>query len=394
MKSKVIITAIIIFNLHFSICQAQDIYTPVLTQIEQNSSELRALRQRADAEVAANHTGLAPANPTVEAGHLWGVPSEVGPRIDFAVRQEFDFPTVYVWQRRLAAVRDSSAEYQYRYGRQQLLLAAKQACIRLIYGNALVSLCRADAERARLVAEAYDKMLQQGSATQLESNRARLGLTTAETALATAEMERDRCRAELQSLNGGVPIAFDHSDFPVAALPTDTAIWLSSMLSADPMLATARSESNAAQSSFKLTRSKNLPRWSVGYMGEFVEGNTFHGITFGLSLPIWQNTGRVRQARLAAQATETQTAALRERQLSKRQSQLREALRLSALATQIESSLPIADADLLHRAFLAGELPLTDYLIEQSLLTTAHVRRLATLRDFHILMSELNVHNL
>lgn len=121
-----------------------------------------------------------------------------------AERQEFDSPTVYVWQRRLAAVRDSSAEYQYCYGRQQILLAAKQTCIRLIYGNAIVALRLADAERARQVAEAYDKMLQQGGATQLEVNRVRLGQTTTEAALAEAEMERDRCRAELQALNGGV----------------------------------------------------------------------------------------------------------------------------------------------------------------------------------------------
>ena len=66
--------------------------------------------------------------------------SAVGPRIDIAVQQELDFPTVYHLQRQLTAVRDSSTEYQYRYGRQQLLLATKQTCIRLIYGNALVAL--------------------------------------------------------------------------------------------------------------------------------------------------------------------------------------------------------------------------------------------------------------
>ena len=68
--------------------------------------------------------------------------SAVGPRVDVAVRQEFDFPTVYRLQRQLA--------------------------------------------------EAYDRMLQQGNANQLEANRARLSLTTAEAALAEAEAERDR----------------------------------------------------------------------------------------------------------------------------------------------------------------------------------------------------------
>ncbi len=369
---------------------AQDPYTPVLLQIEQHSHDLRALRQRADAEVAAHHTGLAPANPTVEAGYLWGLPSAVEPRIDVAVQQEFDFPTVYRLQRQLAAVRDSSAEYQYRYGRQQLLLAAKQTCIRLIYGNALVALRRADADRARQLSEAYDKKLQQGNANQLEANRARLNLTTAEAALAEAEVERDRCRAELRTLNGGVPVPFDCAVFPSEPLPTDTAAWLS----LDPSLATVRSESDIAQHTVRLTRAQTLPRWSLGYMGEFVEGNTFQGITLGLSLPLWQNAGRVRQAQLSAQAIQTQADALRQHLSTKRQAQLQEAHRLATLAEQIDSLLPTTDADLLNRAFLAGELPLTDYLLEQSLQTSARIRLLATLRDLHLIIAELNAYKL
>ena len=388
MKKRVFIATIIsILNVQISF--SQEVYTPVLEQIERNSTELRALRQRADAEVAAHHTGLAPDNPTVEAGYLWGMPSAVGPRIDVAVRQEFDFPTVYVWQRRLAAVRDSSAEYQYRYGRQQILLAAKQTCIRLIYSNAIVALRRADADRARQMAEAYDKMLQQGGATQLEVNRARLVLTTTESALAEAEMERDRCRAELQALNGGVLLQFDCAEFPVAVLPVDTAAWLSSVSAADPSLAIARVENDAAQSAVSLARSRTLPRWSIGYMGEFVEGNTFQGVTFGLSLPLWGNIGRVRQARLNAEAVQSHGDAIRLQLSSRYRSLLQEAQRLVALIAQMDSTLPTADADLLHRAFLAGELSLTDYLLEQSLSSSALARRLAAQCDLHQLLAEM-----
>lgn len=393
MKKRVFIATIIsILNVQFSF--SQEVYTPVLEQIKRNSTELRALRQRADAEVAAHHTGLAPDNPTVEAGYLWGMPSSVGQRIDVAVRQEFDFPTVYVWQRRLAAVQDSSAEYQYRYGRQQILLAAKQTCIRLIYSNAIVALRRADADRARQMSEAYNKMLQQGNANQLEANRARLSLTTAEATLAEAEVERDRCLAELQTLNGGVPVQFDCAEFPVAVLPVDTAAWLSSVSAADPSLAIARVESDAAQSAVSLARSRTLPRWSIGYMGEFVEDNTFQGVTFGLSLPLWGNTGRMRQAQLCAQALQTQADAQRLHLSTKRQYQLQEARRLAVLAAQIDSTLPATDADLLCRAFLAGELPLTDYLLELSLQTSARVSRLAILRNLHLLLAELNAHRL
>ena len=49
----------------------QDIYLPVLQQIEQNSTTLNALKEQLEAQKIGNKTGLTPANPEVEFGYLW-----------------------------------------------------------------------------------------------------------------------------------------------------------------------------------------------------------------------------------------------------------------------------------------------------------------------------------
>ena len=190
-------------------------------------------------------------------------------------------------------------------------------------------------------------------------------------------------------LNGGVLLQFDCAEFPVAVLPVDTAAWLSAVSAVNPSLAIARVENDAAQSAVSLARSRTLPRWSIGYMGEFVEGNTFQGVTFGLSLPLWGNIGRVRQARLNAESVQSHGDAIRLQLSSRYRSLLQEAQRLVALIAQMDSTLPTADADLLHRAFLAGELSLTDYLLEQSLSSSALARRLAAQRDLHQILAEM-----
>ena len=73
---------------------AQDIYTPVLEQVEAGSSRLAALREQLSAEQLSYKTGLTPADPIVDGGCLFGSPSTIGNRKDLSIRQQLDFPTV------------------------------------------------------------------------------------------------------------------------------------------------------------------------------------------------------------------------------------------------------------------------------------------------------------
>ena len=54
--------------------RAQDIYTGPLRLVEEGSTMLRALREQALAQKAANHVGLTPPDPEVEFGYFWPNP--------------------------------------------------------------------------------------------------------------------------------------------------------------------------------------------------------------------------------------------------------------------------------------------------------------------------------
>ena len=132
---------------------AQDTFLPVLSQIEQNSTTLQALQKQMEAQKTAYRTGLTPRDPEVQFGYLWGSPSPIGDRKDVSIRQEFESPSVYARRNRLASKQGEAAEWQYRQERMQLLLKAKQTCIRLVYSNALASLYEQQAVRARRIVE-------------------------------------------------------------------------------------------------------------------------------------------------------------------------------------------------------------------------------------------------
>lgn len=387
MKSKIFLTVLSLLSLSIS---AQDTYAPVLSQIEQNSTTLQALQKQMEAQKTAYRTGLTPRDPEVQFGYLWGSPSPIGDRKDVSIRQEFDFPTAYASRNRLASKQGEAAEWQYRQERMQLLLKAKQTCIRIVYSNALANLYEQQAVRARKMTEAYERMLQQGSTNQLELDKARLHRTTIESRLSAVHLEQNRLLGDLQAMNGGLPIVLSDTILIVSPLPTSFEEYLTETEQHSPLLRYMQQQSAVADDHISVARASSLPKWSVGYMGEFVTDNTFQGVTVGLSIPLWENKNRVRQARQAATAVSQQTDDIRLQYRTHLRSLYDQAVQLQQTVTQYDTTLSPDGLTLLTRAFEKGEISLLNYLLEQDYWTTAYDRRLQALRDLTLVSAELN----
>lgn len=387
MKNKIFLTILSLLSLTAS---AQDAYAPILAQIELNSTLLEALRQQTAAEKTSYRTGLTPRDPEVQMGYLWGSPSPIGDRKDISIRQELDFPSVYARRNRLANQQGEVAQWQYRHERMQLLLKAKQACIRLVYCNALANLYGQQADRARQMADAYERMLNQGSANQLELDKARLNRTTAEGRLAAVLLEQQQLSAELQAMNGGQAVLLRDTAFVATALPVNVDDYLAEAELHTPALQLLRQQKVVADNNTSVVRASSLPKWSVGYMGEFVTGNTFQGVTIGLSIPLWENKNRVRQACQQAEAKAQQTDDARLQYRTRLRSLYDRAVQLQRTVAQYDAALSPEGLALLTRAFEKGELTLLNYLLEQDYWTAAYDRRLQAQRDLALTVAELN----
>ena len=221
---KKIIVSLALFAGSFA-CLAQDVFAPVLQQIEQSSTALQALRQQMEAEKLQNKTGLTPEDPEVEFGYLWGSPAAIGTRKDVGISQSFDFPTAYVQRGKLSALQNNSTEWHFRTERMQLLLTAKDLCIDLIYRNKMKAMYTRQLRNAERIVEAYEKMLQSGETNRMEYNKARLNLATAKEELRRTELEREQLLARLAALNGGKAIAFDATEYAAQPLAADFEQW-------------------------------------------------------------------------------------------------------------------------------------------------------------------------
>lgn len=373
----------------------QDLYAPVLEQIEQNSTTLGTLKEQLEAQKIGNKTGLTPSNPEVEFGYLWGSPSSIGNRKDVSVRQTFDFPTAYVHRGKLSDLQNNSAEYQYASGRMELMLSAKRLCIELVYYNALREVYARQLGNAGQIAVAYEKMKQAGDANRLEYNKAALNLANMENEVKRIDIERERILSELTGLNGGKPVTFDVTDYGQPILPNNFETWFAEAEAEIPALQYLRSQVEVSKRKIQLSRAAGLPKLSVGYMGEFVPGQEFQGVTFGISIPLWENKNRVKQAKAEARVSERMAEDAKMQYYNRLRNLFGEVLQLQDGVRRYNDVFEKNDNDeLLFKAYNRGEISLLDYLLELEYFFVAYDKLLQAQRDLEFAMAELNAFRL
>lgn len=393
MKTRIFVISV--FFATVLMMQAQDVFSPVLEAIEANSPTLSALRGRADARIAANHAQNAPDDPEVQFGYKWASPSEAGPKKDVGVSQKFDFPTVYIRRNRLSAAQDRADEFEYRYERMNLLLQAKKLCIELAYNNALAELNSNRLLSADSILQSVRRRMQTGDATQLELNRAELETASIISTVDIAEINRRELLSQLAIMNGGMSIEFTVSNIPLTPLPENFDLWLQEAAQISPELEYIRAGVAAADNAASLQAAQGLPKFSVGYNGEFVPGQNMQGITVGLSIPLWSNRGQLRQARAEARAEALELYDAEQQYIGHLRTLHATALRLSAtIATYTDVISRAGNTALLLRAYEGGELTLAEYHQELDHYYQVVEQLLATQRNLALTQAELTAYAL
>lgn len=357
---------------------AQSEYESVLQQVEANNTTLAALRQQTDAQKIANRTGLMPDNPEVDFSHLWGPENTM----DFSVTQTFDFPTAYGHRRKISALQNENVEHLYKTQRIEVLLSAKQKCIELVYYNILAKEYAARLKNAEFIADAYKTKLEKGETNILEHNKAQLSLASMQVEVAQIEAERIDLLAQLKLLNGGKDIVFSAGNYPANALPSNFEEWYAKAESENPELQAVRKQIEIDKQQIELNRAMGLPKFSAGYIGEITRDDFSHGVTVGLSIPLWENKNRVSEARAQARATEFALKDSQAQLYSRLQSQYLKASFLQQNALKLRKSLTENDnGPLLKKALEAGEISLLIYLQEIEFFYDAMDKVLETERD-------------
>lgn len=387
---KTIITTLLVLFTGTNL-NAQTNINSLLTSIEENNTTLQSLRESAEAHKLENKTGIYLENPEVGFDYLWGNPSDIGKRTDFSVMQSFDMATITGMKSKAANKQNVLVDWQYKADRMNILLEAKQYCIDLIYYNALRKELDLRLQHARTITNGYGDRLNSGDVSRLEYNKAQLNLSSVLGEISRIDVERNALLEQLKRLNGGKDIVLDDDRYDEVLLPPLFDDWFERTAAQNPLLAYARQEVEVSKQQVSLNRMQGLPSLSAGYMSEKVVGEQFQGLSVGISIPLWENKNRVKQAKAAVRAAESRATDSRLQFYNQLQLLYNRTAGLKVATEKYQQSLEMANStELLKKALDAGEISLLEYMVEMGLYydTINHV--LETERDFQKAFAELS----
>ena len=370
--------------------KAQNTIDTILLQIESNNTTLSALRTRAEAQKIGNKTGVYLQNPEIGYNYVWGSPAVIGNRTDVSIIQTFDFPSAYRFKSKISNIRNEQAELEYQGQRKAILYEARTLLSDIIYSNALIKENSTRISRAQAIADAFKTKFENGETGILEFNKAMLYLLNKTKDLDALLIERNVFHQQLAALNGGKTIELKESFLPVQLLPAEFDQWYIHAEQTNPALLWLKQEIEASQQQIKLDRALALPKATTGYMSEKIVGESFSGITLGVSIPLWENKNKVKYAKSQATALQVMQHDKRLQFYNLLKAQYDKAMSLQQLVNRYKDDLQSFDNSvLLKKALDMGEITLIEYLMELSLTYTAIDNLLKIENELNIAVANL-----
>ena len=360
----------------------------LLSRTSDNNQSLLAASRLYEAEVIASKVGNSPPNPEVEYGYMWGSPDILGDRVDFAVYQSFDFPTVYTSQSKLSKINSDQAELKLIATRQNILARAHQGWIDAVYLNMKLSMLQARLKNAQQVNNAFRRKYETGEANQLQLNQALLQKTMLNNELSRTQVAIQNNQNLLKQLAGGKTIIISDT-----LLPAPVELILDTLLEDyrnGAMNMWYQREVEKRDQEKDVIFNRKLPKLMAGYYSEYILNTKLRGIKAGISIPLWGNTQAVKSAKAGKIFAESDAWRFHSEQETGISNMFRQWESLKAQVEELNNIFNSANNEnLLFQSMAAGEISLTQYFYESDFFFQSKLAMLESRRDLLRLEADL-----
>lgn len=379
----------------------------ILRLIETNNPALQAngqaiISQKQEARASNNL-----ANPTLSYSHLWDSDDKNITVGELVISQGFDFPTLYATRGKVNRLRAASLDAQASTLRQQILLQAKELCLDIIWLHKQQKLLDERLHNAQELAALYARRLETGDANALETNKINLELLNVQTEARTNAMTLQNKLQELLALNGGKPLdealpahassqaselpgLLGLTDYTPVSLPADFPALCDGLLASDPLLQAMQNESEAARTQVSVSKQGWLPKLELGYRRNTETRHPLNGIVVGFSFPLFENRGRVKQAKAQSLNANYQKEDARLKAVSTLRQAYDEATALNTSIEEYRQTLSRQqDLALLRQALEGGEISMIEYFVEISVVYQSKANLLQLENQYQKAMARL-----
>ena len=386
---------LITFLLVSTITQAQNSIDIALSAIRTNNKTLVVSKQYVEAKGLELNTGRTLENPTVNAEYLWGNTSQAGDQLEFSVTQGFDFPTVYGNKKKLADNQVKLLELKQLEIEQNILLEAKQYCIKLIYLNRLLTILKKREKRSHDIFKTFSNQYENGLINIVELNKSKIQLLAFKAAIRKAESDHKMVLGKLKEFNGGQDLVLTDTLYPNSVLLPSFEEIHDSIEFNDPGLKWIGQQSVVFDRQLNLSKSQSFPSLELGYKYQSVLGQEFNGITFGMSIPMWQqkNTLKTQKANIELGKYQIQEHRVEHFLHIKHLYEQYENIK-GSIAEYEEVVNSISTEEILYQSFLLGDINFITYAQELEYFYNAQDNLMELEQELQIIVAELQKYKL
>lgn len=388
---KILYLNILFLFVYVSSLSAQELQTigHVLSEIESNNSELKALREKGSAQKIQNKVLNNLENPEVEVTHM---PRRKGDArsTDVDVKQSFDFPTAYGKRKGLINNLNQQEDLAYNVRVNEIRTEAYTLLINGIFYQAKLQYTIDRNEDAEKMYEAYNNLLKLGQIDILEYNKTKLNLLESRKGLELCKIELQNIKDNLKVLNGGLLVDNLPQDYLAYSLPADFDNWFASIRNNNYQLRIADKKWEMGKQQESLVKALNLPKLTLGYVANIEPDLTKSGVYVGFSIPLWQGRNTLKASKLQTSALmyDKQDQELRFKESLKVNYQ--RSMRYETMLKEYQDiAFNVESVDLLKKSFELGRINLLTYLQELLIYYQYMDSFLEIQRDYNLSLLEL-----
>jgi len=386
-KTLYVLTFILICRVGYS--QGPD---SLLKSIEVNNPMIKSSVKWLEAEKSRSRTGIYPDNPDITYNYLWGSPDAIGNQQEFEITQKFRFPGYYFARSSMQKMEFGQSEILVEKTINDILFKAQNEIITLIWLTkkelTLSNKLKESADLLALMQEGFER--KEFSKPALD--KVRIYHLNNQTSMAKLKSEILVHHEILQQLNGGIPVNFILNDYAIAAgLPSFDTLQ-SKLMEFNPDIRIANLNMDLSGEKVKVENMNRLPKIEAGYKGETILNQKLQGIHTGISIPLWENKNKVKQARIEENWSQlnydqivSEVTSNLKAVYSNAQAVLQNYMNIKEIA---------ADPSLSESTFLmlkAGEISFPEYLTEVQLIFENQLNFLEVERDYFLLLNKITL---
>lgn len=296
MKMKKIIYSIALLLLYLPVSsQSLD---SLQASVKRNNHQLNAMEKWLEGEQARSRTGVYPDNPEVSYIYLWGNSQNFGNQQEFEVLQSFKFPGFYSSKADVQQQEFVKKQFLVQKSGYEIMHKVRVTFFKVVWLQKKVELLQARKQESEKLVNIMKNGFSSGEVSKPAYDKARILDIGFRNELQQTTTDIGVYKDLLQQMNGDKPIGETYFNYPMNWNLPGLDSLLNELPNKNLEIQIARSFAEENELNVKMEKMNSLPEIQAGYKSESFLNQKLNGVHAGVTIPLWQNKNRIKQAKL------------------------------------------------------------------------------------------------